>query len=276
MRERIAIILFVIILAFIAVFSTDIFNRLFIEVDSSFTNTASAAFFGAFLAFIFVRLGDFFKAYSDRVSKNHNGLIKLQHTLNNLLNTLDDNVYIIETFESLYDENIVKPNKKQVFVWANRLRPSSLIGDLIIDLLNIDLINELFNLNAHLRKLNESMDTINGAYTETKDALISGKIDPNNYLENLKMIHKDLGKLKSFINSNVSETTESLAAIRVLGRRSPLLGYLLRKLPGHKYSKDFEIKRSKELLDLHNEIKNTKEQGQDRIDNVLRGNKKNS
>ena len=119
MREKVASILFIVILAFIAVFSLDVFNKLFIEVEANFSNSASAAFFGAFLAFIFVRIGDFFKSYSDRVTKNHSGLIKLQHTLNNALNTLDDNVYIIETFESLYDKNIVKPQQKKIFVWAN-------------------------------------------------------------------------------------------------------------------------------------------------------------
>ena len=132
MREKIAAVLFIVILAFIGVFSADVFNKLFIEVDDKFVGTASAAFLGAFLAFLFVRIGDFFKAYSDRVNRNQSGLIKLQHVLNNLLVTLDDNVYIVDTFESLYKNNVDEPNQKHIFVWANRLRPSLLIDDLIL------------------------------------------------------------------------------------------------------------------------------------------------
>lgn len=106
MREKIIAILFIILLAFIAVFSFDIFNKLFIAVDNKFAETASAAFLGAFLAFTFVRVGDFVKAFADRTAKHYNTLIRLQLTLNSLLGQLDDNIYIIETFETIYTDHI--------------------------------------------------------------------------------------------------------------------------------------------------------------------------
>lgn len=269
MREKIAALLFIIILAFVAVFSADVFNKLFIQVDSKFSETASAAFLGAFLAFLFVRIGDFFKAYSDRVSKNHSALIKLEHNLNSLLGTLDDNIYVIETFESLYAKNINKTNQTHVFVWANKLHPVRLIDELILDLLNIDLVNELFSLNTHLRKFNDSAETINGAYIEAKDALISGKIDADNYINNLHRIHNDLVDIKNFISSYIKETTESLSAIRVLAKKRPLMGYVLRRVTGHKYSSNFESKRLKELSKLEGEMKEIKQSSGKKIESVL-------
>ena len=74
MREKVATILFVVILAFLGVFSVDVFQKLFIEADEKFTGPASAAFLGAFLAFVFVRVGDFFKSFSDRTTNNHSTL----------------------------------------------------------------------------------------------------------------------------------------------------------------------------------------------------------
>lgn len=273
MRERVAAILFVVILAFVGVFAVDVFHKLFVKADDRFTESASAAFFGAFLAFVFVRVGDFFKSYSDRTTKNHTALIKLEHALNGLLNTLDDNIFVIETFEGIYKNYTQKATQDHVFVWANRLHPVAKLDELILELLNIDLINELFTLNIHLRKLNESMDTINSAYAEAKDALISGKIDSENYLANVTRIHRDLLDIKRFISSSVEETTQALAAIRVLARRRPLMGYLLRRLAGHKYGKTFSSKRAAELATLRAEIENIKRESQDRVNNVLGGKK---
>ena len=274
MREKIAALLFIIILGFVAVFSADIFNKLFIKVDDKFTGTASAAFLGAFLAFLFVRIGDFFKAYSDRVAKNHRALLKLEHTLNSLLDTLDGNIYIIEVFENLYEKNVTKTNNKHIFVWANRLHPVRLIDELILDLLNIDLINELFRLNTHLRRFNEDAETTNGAYLEAKDALLSEKIESDNYLKNLQKIHENLIDLKRFLKSYMEETTVAVSAVRVLAKKRPLMGYILRRVTGHKYGSGFENNRLKELHNIREEIKKTKELSAKKIDNVL--NERNS
>lgn len=269
MRERVAAILFVVILAFLGVFAVDVFYKLFIESDKRFTESASAAFFGAFLAFLFVRVGDFFKSYSDRTAKNHSTLIKLEHALNGLLNTLDDDAFVIETFETIYKNYTQQTNQDHVFVWANRLHPVANLDALILELLNIDLINELFTLNIHLRKLNESMDTLNGAYAESKEAMIGGNISQENYLKNVDRIHKDLCDIKCFVLSSIEEATQALAAVRVLARRRPLMGYLLRRLAGHKYGKTFSSKKAAEIAVLRAEIENTKRESQDRINKVL-------
>lgn len=269
MREKVAAIMFIVILAFLAVFGAEIFHKLFIEADDKFTDSASAAFLGAFLAFIFVRLGDFFKSYSDRTTKNHSALIKLEHALNGLLTTLDDNIYVIEIFEKIYKAYTESEERSHVFIWANRLHPVAKLDELILELLNIDLINELFTLNIHLRKLNESMDTINGAYAESKDAMIGRRIEPENYLTNVKRIHKDLLDTKRFLSNSIEETTQALAAVRILAKKSPLMGYLLRRIAGHKYGKTFSVKRSEEVLKLRNELETVKSESQQRIDEVL-------
>ena len=262
MREKAAAILFVVILAFLGVFSADVFHKLFIKADEKFTDAALAAFFGAFLAFVFVRVGDFFKSYSDRTTKNYSTLIKLEHALNGLLNTLNDNIYVIKTFETIYKTYSQNVNQDRVFVWANRLHPVAKIDELILELLNIDLVNELFILNVHLRKLNESMDTINGAYAESKDALFSGRSDRDNYLACVTRIHTDLLDMKRFLSSSIEETTLALAAVRVLARNRPLMGYFLRRLAGHKYGKAFNVKRSEEVSKLRNELECTKSESQ--------------
>lgn len=273
MREKISAILFLVILIFVAVFCWQVFNKLFIQINTQFSNSAVAAFFGAFLAFLFIRIGDFFKSYSERISKGHNALIKVEYSLNSLLGQLDDNVYVTEIFEKLYDSNVKNQKNSHVFIWANRLTPVRVLDDLLIDLLNIDLINELFLLNDGLRKLNDSMETINLAYKESKDALISKTINPENYIENLTRIHKSLLEIRKFIHSSISETTHALAAIRVLAENRPLIGYLLKRHPSYKYGRNFKVKRENELKKLFQEMDEIKKDSKSKIDAILEGGK---
>jgi len=269
MREKTAAILFVLILVFIAVFSAEVFNKLFIHVDNKFTETASGAFLGAFLAFVFVRVGDFFKSYSDRVTRGHSALIKLEHSLNSLLGDLDDNAYIIDVFETNHKNHAEQSSQNSVFLWGNRLSEVALIGDVKLELLNIDLINELFILDVHLKKLNDSMNTINSVYEESKDALLNRNIDKDNYQDNLYKVTTQLQDMKNFLVTNIEEAISALSAVRVLARNRPLISYVLRALAIHKYGNKFEALRSAEIVKLNAEIHHGQEKDKERVDKVM-------
>jgi len=269
MKEKVSTILFTIILVFVAVFCWQVFYKIFIQPSTQFSESAVAAFFGAFLAFLFIRIGEFFKTYSERINKGHNALIRLEHLLNSLLGQLDDNVYVTEIFESFYESYVKNQQNARVFIWANRLTPVKVLSDMLIDLLNIDLVNELFLLNEGLRKLNDSMETINGAYKESKDALISKVIVPENYIENLTRIHKSILEIREFIKASISETTQALAAIRVLAKNRTLIGYLLKRLPSYKYGPTFKVKCENELKKILQEMDEIKKASRSKIDAIL-------
>lgn len=269
MREKLASLLFLIVLVFLGVFSYYIFKELFFESNLEFSNSAYAAFLGAFLAFLFVRIGDFLKAFSDRLSRNYNALVKFDHILNSLYNDLDDNIYVVEIFESLYQENIKAVEEKRIFIWANRLHPVRLFDDLILELLNMDLTNELFALNIHLRKFNDSADTINRAYTESKEALISGSIEPKVYIDNLGNTHRHLLDIKSFLISYSEEIKEAISAVRVLCKRKTLMGSIFARLPGRNYSRDFDTHRQEQLKILEEEMTRTRKSSGEKIESVL-------
>ena len=272
MRTKVAAILFIILLAFVFATSFHIFNKILINTDPLLSGTAMAAFLGAFFAFLFVRIGDFLKAYSDRMTKSHSTLVKLEHLLNNLLGKLDDNIFMIETFENHY-KNYENSNDK-LFVWGNRLKPVDQIGDLITSVANIDLTNELFILDVHLRKLNESMETLNSSYEESKNALISKNIGPSNYKFNIQNTRKDLIEIKKFVQSQINECTDTLSSVRVLAKNRPLIGSLIRIMPGYKYNSNFEADRQLEKEKLLKEMGSIKRQGRERINDIL--NKRNN
>jgi ABC-type transport system involved in multi-copper enzyme maturation permease subunit len=269
MREKVSAILFLVILMFIAVFCWHAFNKLFIETSDQLSNSAVAAFFGAFFAFLFIRIGDFINSYLDRINKGHNSLIKLERLLNFSLSELDNNLFVIESFEETYDKYKKKENTNIIF-WQNRLTSVSVLDELLSDLLNIDLINELFTLNIHLHKLSETAEDINAAYKELKDALINKSIDPNNYMENLAKTREHLLLIKKFFTSSISETTQALAAVRVLAKNLPLKGYLLKMRPSYHYGKQFKAKRENEQKTILREIGEGKKEDKAKIDAILK------
>jgi len=269
MRATAAAILFAILLAFIAALCFYAFQKLFISFDAVITGIAAAAFLGAFFAFLFVRIGDFLRAYYDRSEKGYSTLVKLEFRLNSLLGRLDDNVYLIETFEKIYSQYEKQQGTHNIFLWANRLQPVGQLDDLIPGLTNIDFLNDLFRFDVHLRKLNESMETVNGAYVESKDALLRKDIDPNNYMTNVNFIRGTLLDIRKFLDGSISECMDTLAAVRVLTKNRPLISALMRKLPGYKYGPKFVSERDSEKSKLKEEMKSIKKTGQERINKIL-------
>jgi hypothetical protein len=120
-----------------------------------------------------------------------------------------------------------------------------------------------------LRKLNDTIETINGAYKESKDLLISKTIDPANYKENLSRIRENLLKIKKFFFASISETQQAQSAIRVLAKNRPLMGYLMKRLPSHKYGRRFEAKRKNELKIMLREMDEIKKEGKSKIDAIF-------
>lgn len=269
MRRTLIIAASTIIISFIGVFSFEIFYRLFFVGDNKLSSSMSSAFFGAFLAFIFVRIGDFFKSYTDRTKKGYSAMIKISHVLNNMLTNIDDSVYVIENFETSYKRYKSADNKSHIYIWANKLQPFQDIGDLILELTNVDLINELFSMNVHIRKIADSFDTINASYSESKEAIISKQIDLKSYVGNLDRTYENLVGIKKYLDKFKQEVIYSLAAIRVLSSTKPLINYVLQILPGYKYSKKFEFNRTQAISVLQSELKETLESSQGRLDGIF-------
>ncbi len=161
LKTTISWVLLIIILAFVFAIGFEIFSKIFVAVESEYIKGSVGAFMGAFFAFIFIRIDDGLRMYYNRKEKNHSALVKYQHYLNNLLTEQNDNVYIIDSFV-----NIFRPNNPNISVWGNRLKIMTIENNLIHDLLNIDLMNEIFGLNTNLIKANGSIESLNRSYDE--------------------------------------------------------------------------------------------------------------
>jgi len=266
-----SVLLLVALAAFVAGGMFTLAMNLFGAVDDRYSNAATGAFMGAFFAFLFVRLGEFWSAYSNRIAKGHSALVQLELLLNSNLGVIDDNIYVIDDFVELYNK-YESPSAPAAFVWANRLVEIPMVGDLVSQPTNIDLINELFSLNTGYRKLNDSMITTNMGYAETKAAFISKNMDADNYQLNLARLRDRLIEIKLFLKHEFDRTIRVYSAARVLAKRRTVLGYVMHLLPGRNYSKNFEALRTQEEQKLLGEITESRRKSQKEIDDALQSN----
>jgi len=269
-RQTLILLLVVVIVAFLFVFLVQIFGRLFFVPDDNLQDSAVGAFFGAFLAFVFVRIGDFFKAYSDRVEKGYSALVKIQHAVNGLLPVLDDNIHTVETFEKLFNDHIVDKTPPSPFVWANRIRTYERLKEFQLDLLNLDVVNDLVSFDTSLRKLNDDAETINSGYVEFKDAFISRVIDEENYLENLARHRTSLHLIRAFTVRAIEDAIRLQATTRLLvKKRRTILGYLIQASSSKHYPKSFEAELDLEVERLKTEIESVQKASKAEIDKTM-------
>lgn len=252
------------IIAFLFASGFIVFSKLFLAIESEYIKSAAGAFMGAFLAFIFVRISDGFTAYYNRKEKNHSALVKYQHYLNSLLTELDDNIFLIDTFEKIFNSN-----NKNIPVWGNRLKEVPIDKSLIYDLLNIDLINEIFSLNTHLNKINGSCNTINHSYGEILKAFLDKIIPLEDYLRNVDKMKKDVFDIRKFIYKEQEETKHILSVVRVLCRDYTFFSQIIRLFSKTKYTKRLTKAIKNESLVLEDEINEVQTESQERINNVL-------
>jgi len=254
----------IIIVAFLFASGFIVFSKLFLTVESEYIKSAVGAFMGAFLAFIFVRISDGFTTYYNRKEKSHSALVKYQHYLNSLLTELDDNIFLIDTFEKIFNSN-----NENIPIWGNRLKEVPIDSSLIYDLLNIDLINEIFSLNTHLKKLNGSCKTINHSYDEILKAFLNKTISLEDYLRNIDKMKKDIFDIRKFTYKELEETKHILSVVRVLGRDYTFFSRIIRLFSKTKYTSRLNKAIKNENLVLENEINEVQKESQERINDVL-------
>jgi hypothetical protein len=166
------------------------------------------AFCGAFFAFFFFRLAEFFKSFYDRQVKNYNSLVNLETQLNEFGGILSDNLYILSNF--------IK-NIENGKIFFNILRLLPINREHYENFLNTDIINDLFIHNYQARKVNDDIDAFNEGYRDMKNAFIQKNISREEYQHNANILEKSM-RLHILFEEKLQEETINLMA-RVRARR---------------------------------------------------------
>lgn len=210
------------------------------------------AFSGAFFAFLFVRFGEGLKRIYGRKEKHHTSLVRLLHYFNDCLNITGDNIFVVDTFLDIFDENRLQSNDLPIFI--NRLHEYPIDKELVIGLTNLDFANDVYTLNVEFRKLNDSLATIDRSYAQIMEAFISKKIDPAVYVANIRHSKGRYIEMREFLLQTKSDIIRLFASANLLSKDAPFLVRVIRSLTKSSYSNRFKIDLPAEIIKVSAEI----------------------
>lgn len=198
------------------------------------------AFSGAFFAYLFVRFGDALKKVYDRKESNHTALVKLQHYFNDCLSTTSDNVFIVDNCVTVFAN--VRMASEEVPIYMNSFHQYQINKDLVVQLTNVEFLNEVFSLNVTLRKMNDSLATLDGTYSQLRDSYLAKTIDVATYKENALGYRDRCIEIKGFLMQLKDDLIHLLAVANILMQDRPFLVRIILALVRTKYPKNFDIR----------------------------------
>lgn len=244
------LILFAIVFAFFFIFAWKIFDRIFFtQSDFNIQFQFLSAFAGAFFAFLFIRIVDGLSKTYDRAVKHFNALVKAEYQMNFYLNEVNDNIFILESIKKAISRKMVS---------LADLKEFPIKDDLLIELSNIEIIQDLFDLNVNFSKTNHSMATFIKIYTELCNSFLDKKINHPTYQLNLVYVQKNADLLIASLSSIDKKVVQLLAKIRIKAKNDrPLLTSVIQELSTSKRIENKEL--NVEIRQIDNEIKTEKE-----------------
>ena len=225
------------------------------------------SFTGAFFAFLFIRIGDSFNKIYKRQVKNRNALVKIEYEGNRLLNSIYEEIFVIDEFLNTINE--IK-EEKTVVICFNHFKQLPFDRSVLLELSNIDFINKLFSFVTDLEKFNDSIETIEKLYSEHKNAFMQHLIKPDFFIANTIELESKFIMFKKFGEQLTEETIDILSLTRVLIKEKPFLTWLMEKISKKNITdRDKKLaKHQKELL--KKEIENSVSESRARIDSILK------
>jgi len=193
-----------------------------------------SAFMGAFFAFLFIKLAELLTKVSERINKHYNAMVKIEHHFNDYLNYISDNRFLIKNF--------IKALKKGG-IYINRFALLPIEKDITLELLDLPLINKIFSFNTNIRKMNNSMETINNWYDEIKGAYLKARINKSIYKKNTENLITELQHLDGFLKSLYEKIKDIIALIRILLKYKPFTVRIV-----HIFSRDKSLEISEERI----------------------------
>jgi hypothetical protein len=219
---------------------------------------AAGAFFGALFAFGFFLLSDHLSRMRERQRRHHTGLVTLEYRLNEYLCVISDDMYLIRHF---------RPTVEKGAVHWSLPRPLPLGEPVYLDLINLGVINEYFNLLVDLRKTNDDLQNIASGYGKVVDLYASRQSPPEEYKINALKMADGLETIGRALEAKEKQVQRLIAKARLLARKdSPNSRWLWWSTCTATLS-EFEL--AAEVKKLGAEIAETKRKSMEEIDRVL-------
>jgi hypothetical protein len=270
-KTAIEVLLLAVIAAFVTAACLIVFVDLFYTAGPQPSDAFRGGFWGAFLAFIFVRVSEAMNRFYQAGKDHRKGLGQVQFRLNEALNISNDNLFVLEQWDAFYLKTKEVHRTKVVPVFTNRIEFAPSVKDALMDLGSIGLVNELFLLESDLRKLNDSLETWQRSYEVARSAFIAKDIDLATYLANVEQSNEHVQTLRKFVEGYMEDVIGALAATRLLTQYKPFLVKFYSWINPDRYSKAQDPNRDAEIQKLRSEVAQVGAESKKRIDGITGG-----
>jgi len=217
------------------------------------------AFFGAFFAFLFIKLSERLSLIKKGNTNHFNALVDIDRLLNRTFSRLDTNILLLQ-------DDINALRSKKLLVW--NILPIPFKYDLADNLKNIDFINDYFALTLDIETLNNDLSTIKVTYDEIKQLYLNKQVSPEIYESNIPSTIKRVAKVIKFMESYKSNAIRLCAMARALLKERDQNIIFVGALPKKHYGKYFQEHTKNELTILEKEVEETKFRSQEEIDKI--------
>lgn len=214
---------------------------------------------GAFAAFLFLIAERTFGKYRERRVKHFNTLVKAEYILNENLQLISDNIYMVDGFIKVLKEGKLHVGRFNPLIWEQSI---------LLDLANLEIINRLSAYAVSVRKVNRDLDAIENWYEQLKLALVQKNIDKEVYYANVNIFISQLAIIKKFLLRVDEENETKQSEVRVMMQERNLVDWFFDKISTHHLPKGFDKRVRKEQTVLQKERKETRTQSKKEIEKM--------
>lgn len=223
---------------------------------------ADGAFFGAFFAFLFGVATFFMQKKFERYHKHKNAVVELEHLLQEHLDTIYANEYLVEGAVDTIDK------RKLSFTLFSQLR---VINDISIRLGELGLMNRYFGYQSSLLRMNHSMETWQKMNEKLHEAVIAGIITPEAIEANQNHLKDQVIVVGKFLKGLYEDASFLVSYVRVFMRKDKHIWSVILTKKITKNSEEIvtDKEAKKELAAMKEEIKEIGNKSKARITEIL-------
>lgn len=234
--------LFVFIVALIAFL---ISSNVITDLNKNIIVSGIIAFFGAFFAFIFIKISEWFSLIRKGNVNHFNSIVKIERLLNKVISCLEENIL---TFQ----DNLEALRSMKLLTWSYNAIPFS--NELADDLKNIDFVNEYFSFSLDMETLDNDFITMKSMYEEVKGLYLSKTVSPETYKDNVSFCIDKMNLIIKYMKSFQEKAVLLLTKARLLQNEKKNWNFLFGAFPKRHYKKGFDKKVKEEIKVLRKEI----------------------
>jgi len=229
------------------------------DINKNIFQNGIGAFFGAFFAFVFLRLSDWVSLKRKENISHFNSLVMIERHLNRVISCLEKNILN-------FQGNIEALESMKLLTWSSHTIPYNF--ELADELKNIDFVNDYFTFTLDLETMNNDFNTMKSMYDEVKGLFIDRKISPDVYQDNVAFCVNRMREISKFIHSYQEKAIQLTAKARILQKENKNWSFLFGAFPKRHYGKNFEKELEKEKDILNEEIETVSKKSQEEIDKI--------